>query len=224
MTDAAVPSDSLADVMQHLQAQRAAASEHVPPSFLQSTGCLLMIAPIYSAFNEDCAADNHCHTQDTGVRGAAAACDDAAACMREFTCCVAALRSRAVKVWVFVPDDNIVTPDAHFPNNWISTYPSHAASSPSAVDIHSMRWPSRRVERRPAVVSSLRSPQPPLMLPLYASVNDFAKDEEAEGGVLEGTGSLVLDRVGRRAYVARSQRSEAAAAQTWARVHGWGLW
>jgi hypothetical protein len=139
MTDVSVPSDSLADVLQHLQAQRTLAS-----SPLQSTGCLLMIAPIHVAFNEDCAADNHCHA---AARAAAKVETDAAACMREFSACVAALRSHAVKTWVFTPSDDVVTPDAHFPNNWISTYAPHASSS-AAVDVHAMRWPSRRAERR----------------------------------------------------------------------------
>jgi hypothetical protein len=140
MTDVSVPSDSLADVLQHLQAQRAAACARP----LQCTSCILMIAPIHAAFNEDCALDNHCHAR----AGAAAEAEgDAAACMREFTACVAALRASAVKVWVFAPSDGVVTPDAHFPNNWISTHAGDAACS-AAVDVHAMRWPSRRAERR----------------------------------------------------------------------------
>lgn len=209
MADAPPSSDSLSDVLQHLHAQREALA---PP--LQSTGCLLMIAPVYSAFNDDCSADNHYLAASPDVARAA---EDAAACMREFSSCVAALRSRGVKVWVFVPDDDVRTPDAHFPNNWISTYAGDGAA-PAAVDVHSMRWPSRRLERRAAVVDSLLAPCPPLPLPLYRRVHDLTAGEEG-GQVLEGTGSLVLDRVSRRAFVARSQRSDAAAAQAWASMH-----
>ena len=214
MSAALLPGDSLSDVMQQLHAQRSATSALEP---LQSTACVLMIAPIHAAFNEDCAGDNHCHAT---AHGASESADDAAACMREFSSCVTALRSHGVKVWVYVPDDNAVTPDAHFPNNWISTYAGAAASPAAAIDVHSMRWPSRRLERRADVTRSLLQACPPLPHALYHSCNDLSKGEEEEGGVLEGTGSLVLDRVGKRAFVARSQRSGAAAAEAWAALHG----
>ena len=103
MSAALLPGDSLSDVMQQLHAQRSATSALEP---LQSTACVLMIAPIHAAFNEDCAGDNHCHAT---AHGAAESADDAAACMREFSSCVTALRSHGVKVWVYVPDDNAVT-------------------------------------------------------------------------------------------------------------------
>ncbi len=90
----------------------------------------------------------------------------------------------------------------------------------AAIDVHSMRWPSRRLERRADVTRSLLQAHPPLPHALYHSCNDLSKGEEEEGGVLEGTGSLVLDRVGKRAFVARSQRSGAAAAEAWAALHG----
>jgi hypothetical protein len=229
MSYSAVPSDSLSDVMQHLHAQRQAASRPPPPAReLQSTGCVLMIAPIYAAFNEDCAADNHCYAADHHEARApnavaAARLTDAAACTREFDSCVTALRSRAVKVWVYVPCDNIVTPDAHFPNNWISTYapPPASSASPACIDIHSMRWLSRRLERRPDVILSLQKPCPPLEHPLYDALNDLTAGDTQPGGILEGTGSLVLDRIGKTAFVARSQRSDAAAAQAWASLHGY---
>ena len=211
MSSCVVQSDSLSDVMLHLHAQRVAAQS------LQSTGCLLMIAPIYAGFNEDCSKDNHCYAD---AQDAADASGDAAACLREFASCVEALRSRDVKVWVHVPQDSLVTPDAHFPNNWLSTYAGHAASLGGTICVHSMRWPSRRLERRDAVIHSLTSPCPPLTRALYVTRNDLSKGEDEEGGILEGTGSLVLDRVSRRAFVARSQRSEAAAAQSWAVLHG----
>jgi len=46
-------------------------------------------------------------------------------------------------------------------------------------------------------------------------VLDLSKDEEA-GKFLEGTGSIVLDRVNRVAYVALSERSDADEAAKWA--------
>jgi hypothetical protein len=72
MSAALFPSDSLCDVMQQLHAQRSATSAQEP---LQSTACVLMIAPIYAAFNEDCAGDNHCHAT---AHGASESADDAA--------------------------------------------------------------------------------------------------------------------------------------------------
>jgi hypothetical protein len=84
-----------------------------------------------------------------------------------------------------------------------------------------MRWPSRRLERRADVILSLQQPCPVLERPLYDTLHNLAAGEAEGGGTLEGTGSLVLDRVSRTAFVARSQRSDAAAAQAWASLHGY---
>jgi hypothetical protein len=72
-----------------------------------------------------------------------------------------------------------------------------------------MKPPSRRLERVPAMVDALRQKAD--------IVHDFTSNE-AVGKFVEGTGSLVIDRSRRVAYLCESERSNASLAK----VGGWG--
>lgn len=82
-----------------------------------------------------------------------------------------------------------------------------------------MRSPSRRRERRPEVIDRLKS------FGRYANVIDLSSHESSavSPAFLEGTGSLVLDRRNRIAYVALSDRADAALAKQWARIMNYHL-
>lgn len=70
-----------------------------------------------------------------------------------------------------------------------------------------MKCPNRRGERRPELVSFLKSRG-------YSRFLDLTSPESSTPPkALEGTGSLVLDHVLRVAYVARSERSDEGLAQ-----------
>ena len=98
--------------------------------------------------------------------------------------------------------------DLVFPNNWISTHDD------GRIVLYPMATPSRRRERRPDIVEALRERF------VVSDVVDLSAMEE-DALYLEGTGALVLDHVGRVAYVARSGRAHTAAALRWCSQMGY---
>jgi len=88
------------------------------------------------------------------------------------------------------------TPDAIFPNNWVSFH------ADGTVVLYPMEASNRRTERRQDIIDSLANQ--------YGfqvrEIVDFSHHEQ-DGHFLEGTGSLVLDRVNRIAYACLSSRT-----------------
>ena len=105
---------------------------------------------------------------------------------------------RAIGVNVFVIDDRIETdtPDSIFPNNWISF---HANGN---IGIYPMFAENRRLERRYDILDMLENEGFKI-----DSIVDYTT-AEAHNMFLEGTGSIVLDRVNRKAYCALSPRAD----------------
>ena len=119
-----------------------------------------------------------------------------AAALQEFDSLVASLRDKGINV--FVVDDTAEphTPDSIFPNNWVSFH------ADGRVVLYPMEAKNRRTERRLDVVESLVNEQG-----FHVSeIVDLSHHESAEQ-YLEGTGSLVLDRVNRVAYACLSTRT-----------------
>jgi hypothetical protein len=109
----------------------------------------------------------------------------------------AALTKAGVAVHTF--DDTIEphTPDSIFPNNWVSF---HADGS---VVLYPMLAENRRLERRLDLLEMLSARHG-----FHATrVIDLTRHEQA-GRYLEGTGSLVLDRIHRIAYACVSPRTD----------------
>jgi hypothetical protein len=118
--------------------------------------------------------------------------------LAEFDELVDRLRVVGVEVYVFEDTVDPRTPDAIFPNNWFSTH------ADGTVVLYPLQPPSRRHERRPDLFDSLAEDHG-FQISRYV---DFT-DAEEEGLFLEGTGSLILDHVGRVAYAALSARTRA---------------
>ena len=108
-------------------------------------------------------------------------------------------RLTAAGIDICVADDTPVPqkPDAIFPNNWLSTH------ADGTIVLYPMMAPSRRLERRPQIVEALARERGWLL----KRIIDLSQFEE-RGKFLEGTGSLVLDRVHRLAYAALSPRTD----------------
>ena len=113
----------------------------------------------------------------------------------EFDNFVLKLRSFGVDVIVFQDDDKFDTPDSVFPNNWISFH------SNGDIALYPMFAKNRRNERREDVVKYIEKNRY-----LINNVIDYSSAEESNI-FLEGTGSIVLDRLNRKAYCAVSERS-----------------
>ena len=118
------------------------------------------------------------------------------AALEEFDGLVAALRGAGIEVVVIDDTPEPHTPDSIFPNNWISLH------ADGRVVLYPMEAENRRTERRGDIIEHLHDD---LGL-LVTEVVDLTAHEEA-GHYLEGTGSMVLDRVNRVAYACLSTRT-----------------
>lgn len=115
----------------------------------------------------------------------------------EFEALAEALEACGIRVVIFDDTPEPHTPDAIFPNNWVSF---HADGS---VVLYPMEAPSRRRERRTDIIESLVDEQGYIV----KQVIDLSHHEDA-GHFLEGTGSMVLDRVNRNAFACLSTRTQ----------------
>ncbi|MEM7504294.1 MAG: arginine deiminase-related protein [Pseudomonadota bacterium] len=119
-----------------------------------------------------------------------------ASAAREFEGLVAALRDAGVTVIDIDDTPDPPTPDSVFPNNWVTTH------ADGTVVLYPMEAANRRTERRLDIVDSLAAEHGFKVTRLV----DISA-HELEGRYLEGTGSLVLDRVSRVAYACLSSRT-----------------
>jgi hypothetical protein len=166
-----------------------------------------MIRPAAFGYNAETATSNRFQHDDGGSAAA-----HAAAGRNEFDRLEAALRSEGVEVCVVDDTPEPPKPDALFPNNWISFHDD------GTVVLYPLEAPSRRVERRDDVV-----PRVVDRLGYHMRRILDLTPHERHGRFLEGTGSLVLDHVERRAFACRSSRTDATVAAEWARELGYEL-
>ncbi|WP_378186801.1 citrulline utilization hydrolase CtlX [Aquimarina sp. W85] len=157
----------------------------------QVTNTLLMIRPVQFRMNEQTAVNNY-YQEDLNIIPETANTK----AQREFDMFVSKLKAAGVHVIVINDDEKLDTPDSIFPNNWISFHED------GTVGLYPMFAPNRRRERRPEVLDTIES-----LGFRIDNVMDYTSAEEQDV-FLEGTGSLVLDRVGRKAYCALSPRAD----------------
>jgi hypothetical protein len=164
---------------------------------LQTTSRILMVRPAAFGYNIETAANNTFqHVPELGqevVKSLA---------IEEFDKLVNILVAEGVDVNVIQDTPVPVTPDAIFPNNWISfhedgtvvTYPMYAGL--------------RRLERREEIIGDLEKD-----FGIFQRL-DFER-HEAHDLFLEGTGSMVLDRVNKIAYACLSPRTDPTVLAKW---------
>jgi len=158
----------------------------------QATNNILMIRPVAFRMNEQTAVNNYYQKVLDNMLPETVQ----AKALAEFDAFVSKLRT--VGVNVIVVDDTVEpnTPDSIFPNNWISFHHN------GIVALYPMFAPNRRLERREDVLDILEHEGFEIN-----NIIDYTS-AEAENLFLEGTGSLVLDRVNRKAYCALSPRAD----------------
>lgn len=156
----------------------------------QITNTILMIRPVAFRMNEETAVNNYFQKQLEIKNG-----DINTKAQAEFDAIVGKLR--AVGVHVIVEDDilEMDTPDSIFPNNWVSFHSS------GIVGLYPMFAENRRRERREEIIDRLEDEGF-----LVNGFMDYTSAEEADV-FLEGTGSILLDRVNQKAYCALSPRT-----------------
>ena len=158
----------------------------------QTTNTILMVRPASFRMNEQTAVNNYYQQKLSGMLPASIN----AKAQEEFDAFVEKLRAVGVEVVVIEDTKEPDTPDALFPNNWISFHEN------GDVAIYSMFAENRRLERREDVLEVLEGKGF-----LIENVIDYSEAEE-EGIFLEGTGSMILDRQNRKAYCALSPRAD----------------
>ncbi len=173
----------------------------------QTTSNILMIRPVNFAFNEQTAESNA--FQDVKAKSLTNNITQEEA-LREFDAMVNQLRAAGVNVMVY--DDTLEphTPDSIFPNNWISFHHS------GKVCLYPMQAENRRLERRSDIIDDLRTKFH------VEVVLDFTHFEK-ENKFLEGTGSMVLDRMHRTSYACISPRTNAEILDAWAKQMNYKL-
>ncbi|MBX2951095.1 MAG: amidinotransferase [Leadbetterella sp.] len=166
----------------------------------QVTSNLLMIRPVNFAFNRETASSNSFQKQNDINQEALNS--SAQECFDEL---VAQLRLRDINVHVFDDTAEPYTPDSIFPNNWISTHHS------GKVMIYPLEAPNRRAERRQDILDFLKKNYD---FHVLLDLTHF----EMDGKYLEGTGSIVLDRINRIAYACLSSRTHLEVLKAWQKV------
>lgn len=155
----------------------------------QLTSTVMMIRPAGFESNPLTAASNRFQGKSS-----ASPAEQHATALREFDELVAALRDADIDVIVIDDTAEPPTPDAIFPNNWISTH------ADGRIVLYPMEAENRRTERRADIVERLDVGR------LISEVIDLS-EHEADGHYLEGTGSMVLDRANHVAYACVSTRT-----------------
>ncbi|GAB5565671.1 MAG: arginine deiminase-related protein [Winogradskyella sp.] len=157
----------------------------------QTTDTILMIRPVNFRMNEQTAVNNYFQediaTENAKINKKA---------QQEFDTFVEKLRAVGVHVIVVNDDETADTPDSIFPNNWVSFHDN------GDVVIYPMFAENRRQERREDVFITIEKAGHKI-----ENIIDYTSAED-EGVFLEGTGSVILDRVNRKAYCALSPRAD----------------
>jgi hypothetical protein len=156
----------------------------------QLTDKLIMIRPKHFSFNPETAVNNKfqkrsTHLEEKQIRNQG---------IQEFDRMVIELQNHHIGVVVY-DDGHSGSPDAVFPNNWITT---HDDGSVYTFPLYS---PMRRKERREDILASLAENH-------FISNRYCLEYFEIQNQFLEGTGSMILDREYKIAYACLSPRTD----------------
>ncbi len=149
-----------------------------------------MIRPVNFRMNEQTAVNNY-FMEDLDIQNQKI--NERA--QEEFDNFVETLRRKGVNV--IVVDDKVETdtPDSIFPNNWVSFHDN------GTVVVYPMFAVNRRRERREDLFDILEEKGFRIDNVIYYT------SAEKDGLFLEGTGSILMDRVNQKAYCALSERA-----------------
>lgn len=170
----------------------------------QTTDTLLMVRPAHFGFNEETAGNNAFQVNDQSL----SANEIQEQAKAEFDAFVAKLRAAGIKVIVVEDTSTPLTPDAVFPNNWVTFHQD------GLIITYPMYAPKRRLERREDVLNDLGRQ--------FAITNHVRMEaHEEQDKFLEGTGSMILDRPNRLVYACLSPRTDAVLLDEFARITGY---
>ena len=154
------------------------------------TSRILMISPNKLRNNELTIVDNSFQSRQVNNTSIS---DNA---ISEFERLKETILKKDISVHALDDDSEFDTPDAVFPNNWISFHKSHKAV------LYPMYASNRRLERKSSTLEKLSNQG--LNIEIIKDYSHFENDNK----FLEGTGSVVLDRKNKFAYCSMSSRSD----------------
>lgn len=155
---------------------------------MQHSSHLLMIKPAHFDFNAETAVNNSFQVISTADNIQQNA-------LLEFETFVTTLQSNGIDVTVIEDSPVPHTPDAVFPNNWISFHDN------AGICLYPMFAGNRRLERKQQVLDEI---QKKFRVDQIIDLTGY----EARKAFLEGTGSMVLDRDHAIAYACLSPRTD----------------
>lgn len=160
---------------------------------LQTTDTVFMVRPAQFAYNPQAAESNAFMEPNEDLSRQSLANE----AKGEFNQMVSILKEKGIQVHVFDDTPEPHKPDSLFPNNWVSFHYGARAV------LYPMEVPNRRPERRTDILTHFLADYP------NHKVTDLSVFEQEEL-YLEGTGSMVLDRVNQIAYACISPRTDAS--------------
>ena len=158
----------------------------------QTTNTVLMIRPVQFRMNEQTAVNNFYQKTSDNILPETVN----AMAVKEFDTMVSKLKKVGVQVIVVEDTKDFDTPDSIFPNNWISFHEN------GTIGLYPMFAENRRLERKDSILEAVEAEGFKI-----ETVIDYT-EAEADGFYLEGTGSILLDRVNQKAYCALSARAD----------------
>ncbi len=170
----------------------------------QCTDSILMVRPANFGFNIE-TAESNAFQINISIHNVI---EIKAAAIEEFDNMVKLLAFNNIEVIVVEDSNNPVKTDAVFPNNWFSTH------SDGSVITYPMYSPNRRLERRDEILMLLDD-----QFEVEKRVS-YARYEE-EDMILEGTGSMIIDRPNKLVYACISGRTDLELLQIFAEDRGY---
>ena len=158
----------------------------------QITNTVLMIRPVQFRMNEQTSVNNYYQKVPENILSEAVN----KMAVKEFDGMVRKLKKVGIQVIVVKDTKEFDTPDSIFPNNWISFH------SNGTIGLYPMFAENRRLERKESVLEAVEAQGF-----VVKNVVDYS-GAEVDNLFLEGTGSILLDRVNNKAYCAISDRAD----------------
>lgn len=171
----------------------------------QLTSTVVMVKPNRFGFNPQTAGSNVFQHQ---VSESESQVQEKA--LAEFNTAVEVLQKNGIRILILESREDVITPDSIFPNNWFSHH------SDGKLIIYPMLAPNRRAERQTQKLKNLLAQNDITV----SEVVDLTGDEN-QGNILEGTGSLVLDRENKAAFAMESPRTVKAEFDKWCNLMGY---
>lgn len=163
-----------------------------------------MVRPAHFGYNPETAENNAFQSS----AGAGDIGEIKSRAEREFDDLVEKMRNAGIEVWVHEDTRHVVKPDAIFPNNWFTTHED------GTLITYPMYSPVRRLERDPVIIEKLKAE--------FEVGNRIEMERfELDSKYLEATGSMILDRINKKAYACISERTHHSVLEEFSKKFGY---